>query len=66
MNGRPGDYLTPYQVAAMIGVDSKTVTRWAKKGRLPYHRTLGGHHRFKRADVEQLRESLQNPPGNQS
>lgn len=36
----------PGEVARMFRVDPKTVTRWAKTGRLEYFRTLGGHRRF--------------------
>lgn len=42
--------LSAGKVAAMFGVDPKTVTRWANDGRLPCVRTLGGHRRF-RTDV---------------
>jgi len=35
--------LTPAEVATMFRVDPKTVTRWAKAGKLTSIRTLGGH-----------------------
>lgn len=38
--------LTPSEVAALFRVDPKTVTRWAKAGRIECIRTLGGHRRF--------------------
>jgi len=38
--------LTPAEVAAMFRVDPKTVTRWAKAGKLSSVRTLGGHRRY--------------------
>ena len=44
--------LTPGEVAALFRVDPKTVTRWAKQGRLPSLRTLGGHRRFRWSDIE--------------
>ena len=37
--------LTPAEVAALFRVDPKTVTRWAKAGKLSSIRTLGGHRR---------------------
>ncbi len=46
--------LTPAEVAAMFRVDPKTVTRWAAAERLPSIKTLGGHRRFRRSDVEAL------------
>lgn len=52
---RNSDLLTPGQVADMFNVDPKTVTRWAKDGKLKCIRTLGGHRRFHRDEVEQLR-----------
>lgn len=49
----PDDLLTPSEVAALLGVDSKTVRRWAVRGWLPEGvRTLGGHRRYRRGDVE--------------
>lgn len=50
--------LTPAEVAAMFRVSSKTVTRWARAGKLTAVRTLGGHRRFRRAEIEALRASL--------
>ena len=35
--------LTPAEVASLFRVDPKTVTRWAKAGKLTSIRTLGGH-----------------------
>ena len=48
----PERLLTPGEVAALFRVDPKTVTRWAKQGRLPWLRTLGGHRRFRWSDFE--------------
>jgi excisionase family DNA binding protein len=52
------DFLTRSDVARLLGVSPNTVTRWAREGRLPSHLTLGGHHRFERSAIEQLRLSL--------
>jgi len=54
----PDRLLTPAEVAAMFRVDPKTVTRWAKAGRLSSIRTLGGHRRYKASEVESLLASL--------
>jgi excisionase family DNA binding protein len=43
--------LTPGEVAAMFRVDPKTVTRWARDGKLTSIRTLGGHRRYREAEV---------------
>jgi excisionase family DNA binding protein len=47
----PERLLTPAEVAAMFRVDPKTVTRWAKAGKLSSIRTLGGHRRYREAEV---------------
>lgn len=46
--------LTPGEVAVLFRVDSKTVSRWAKEGKIPCIRTLGGHRRFRQEDVDRL------------
>ena len=61
--------LTPAEVAAMFRVDPKTVTRWAKAGKLSSVRTLGGHRRYLASEVRALldggpakREEVPPPP----
>ena len=52
---RPTDQevlLTPAEVAALFRVDPKTVTRWAKAGKLTAIRTLGGHRRYRQSEVQ--------------
>ena len=51
--------LTPAEVAALFRVDPKTVTRWAKAGKLSAIRTLGGHRRYRAAEVQALLDGLQ-------
>jgi excisionase family DNA binding protein len=46
--------LTPAEVASMFRVDPKTVTRWARDGRLTAVRTLGGHRRYLESEVLRL------------
>lgn len=50
----PETLLTPSEVAAIFRVDPKTVTRWAKVGKLSSIRTLGGHRRFREEEVRAL------------
>jgi excisionase family DNA binding protein len=45
--------LTPAEVAAMLRVDPKTVTRWALTGKLSSIRTPGNHRRFSEAEVRE-------------
>jgi excisionase family DNA binding protein len=48
------ELITPQEVARSFGVTVKTVARWAQRGILPSVVTPGGHHRFWRADVDEL------------
>jgi excisionase family DNA binding protein len=54
--------LTPAEVAAMFRVDPKTVTRWAKAGKLSSIRTLGGHRRYREAEIRGLLEESTTRP----
>ncbi len=46
--------LTPAEVAALFRVDPKTVTRWARAGKLTSLRTLGGHRRYRESEIRAL------------
>lgn len=46
--------LTPSEVAALFRVNPKTVTRWAKAGKLTPIRTLGGHRRYPVTEIRDL------------
>lgn len=48
------ELLTPAEVARAFSVDPKTVSRWAKDGKLRAVRTPGGHRRFSAAQVYEL------------
>ena len=52
---------TPAEVASLFRVDPKTVTRWAKAGKLTSIRTLGGHRRYKESEVKALINLISNP-----
>jgi excisionase family DNA binding protein len=51
--------LTPAEVAALFRVDPKTVTRWAKAGKLTSLRTLGGHRRYRESEIRKLLDGEQ-------
>lgn len=53
--------LTPSEVASMFRVDPKTVTRWAKAGKLSAIRTLGGHRRYSEQEVRRLLSGVPQP-----
>ena len=54
MNSDHEVLLTPSEVASLFRVDPKTVTRWAKSGKLTSIRTLGGHRRYKESEVKAI------------
>jgi excisionase family DNA binding protein len=55
----PGErFLRTSDVAKMLHVSPKTVSRWAKEGRLPHLSTLGGHRRFPATEIERLMDEL--------
>ena len=47
-----GDWLSLSEVAELLGVHQSTVRSWADQGRLPVHRTQGGHRRFRRTEID--------------
>lgn len=49
----PDTLLTPAEVAQMFRVNPKTVTRWARAGKITAIRTLGGHRRFRASEIRQ-------------
>lgn len=58
------EWYTPYEVALLFRVDSKTVARWEDTGKFtPYEvrcvRTPGNHRRYNREDINRMFEALQ-------
>lgn len=51
--------LTPAEVAVLFRVSTKTVTRWAKTGKITAVRTLGGHRRYRTSEVRRAMEAAQ-------
>jgi excisionase family DNA binding protein len=51
-------FLFTSQVADLLHVSPKTIARWAKDGRLPFQRTLGGHRRYPEQAIRELAASL--------
>ncbi len=49
--------LTPAEVAKIFRVDPKTVTRWAKAGKITAIRTLGGHRRYRQSEIQAILKS---------
>jgi excisionase family DNA binding protein len=55
----PDQLLTPSEVAALFRVNPKTVTRWARSGKITAIRTLGGHRRFRQSEVRAFLEQTE-------
>jgi excisionase family DNA binding protein len=55
-------YLRTAEVADILQVSPKTVSRWATEGKLPFLKTLGGHRRYPPAEIRRLAEQLQVQP----
>jgi excisionase family DNA binding protein len=51
-------YLRAAEVAELLHVTPKTVSRWAHEGKLPCLRTLGGHRRYPEREIRALIELL--------
>jgi excisionase family DNA binding protein len=45
-----------------LHVSPKTVSRWAKEGKLPFLKTLGGHRRYPEAKIRELVATLREEP----
>ena len=56
---QPDPLLTPAEVAALFRVNPKTVTRWARAGKITTIRTLGGHRRFRASEIRRSLEEMQ-------
>lgn len=52
------EYLRTAEVAAILHVSPKTVSRWAKENKLPHVRTLGGHRRFPARAIQEVASQL--------
>jgi excisionase family DNA binding protein len=50
--------LTPQEVATLLRVDPKTVTRWGQAGQLEFVRTPGNHRRYFAVQVRALRAGM--------
>jgi len=56
-------YLTTGEVARLFHVGEKTVLNWAREGKLPHIRTLGGQRRFPEQTVRMLCAAREIPVG---
>ena len=61
-NGRDADLLRPAEAAALLGVRTSTIARWAREGRLAATATPGGHRRYRRAEILTARDGTTPEP----
>lgn len=54
LDPEPSRFLKPGEVAEAFNVNIRTIVRWAEAGELDYMRTLGGHRRYYRAQVNAI------------
>ena len=57
----PQGTVTTGEAAKLFNVTPSTIKRWADAGDLPHTRTLGGHLRFDRAELEAIQASNTHP-----
>jgi excisionase family DNA binding protein len=55
--GAPVALLSPGEVARLFAVNPKTVSRWARDGKISSVRTPGGHRRYLASEIEALLRS---------
>ncbi|MCO4771930.1 MAG: helix-turn-helix domain-containing protein [Deltaproteobacteria bacterium] len=60
------DLITTRAAAALLGVGTTSIKRWADDGTLVCVRTAGGHRRFRRGEVLRLLNSSEEGPGSES
>lgn len=58
---RQRDTCTVGEAARALDVAQATIRNWGRSGKLPMYRTLGGHRRILREDIERLATSMQKP-----
>ena len=58
-NHQPEVYIRTAEAAKILRVSPKTVSRWAKEGKLPHVVTLGGHRRFPSSAIHKLADRLE-------
>ena len=52
-------YIRTAEAATILRVSPKTVSRWAKEGKIPHVMTLGGHRRFPASAIHELAHRLE-------
>lgn len=55
--------MTTGQAGKICSVTPDTILKWIRSGRLPAHRTAGGHHRIDRRDLQRVLVPTEQPAG---
>jgi DNA-binding transcriptional MerR regulator len=61
MATRPSDFILSSEAARILGISAQSVRAWENAGRLRAAKTARGVRVFSRVEVEQLRDSLDQP-----
>jgi excisionase family DNA binding protein len=61
---RAPDWLSLSDAADLLGVHPSTLRSWSDQGKLPVHRTNGGHRRYRRSEIDLWMQSQRG--GNES
>lgn len=48
--------MTPREAAKLLDVTTETLAEWSDKGLLHPRKTIGGHRRYARKEIDKLRE----------
>jgi predicted site-specific integrase-resolvase len=51
-------YIHAARAAEILRIDPRTLNTWARKGKVPFKRTLGGHRRYPESRIRALAKSL--------
>lgn len=54
-----GRFIRTAEAARILRVSPKTISRWAKEGKLPHVVTLGGHRRFPHDAIVEIARRLE-------
>lgn len=50
--------MTPRQVSEAFDIDTETLAKWARHGKIQFTQTAGGHRRYRHQDVQKMLTSI--------
>jgi excisionase family DNA binding protein len=48
------DWMMPSEAAAVLNIAAKTLSTWARNGRVGCTKTIGGHRRFAKTEIHRV------------